>query len=95
LVELQKQADWMRTVHGHKGDGLSLSALFKLQERWVDVSKTIEKIKTSLAAGENMDGHIEMKTVPLVCSDYVKEEEISKMEPTYSKLHKSPAFSLN
>jgi hypothetical protein len=79
-------------VYGYKGDDLSLSALSKLQERWVDVSETIENIKASLAAGENMDGHMEMKTVPLVCSDYVAEEEISDMEPTYSKLHKSPAF---
>jgi len=74
----------VRTVHAHKANILSLHASTKLAEQWGDVSEAVEEMKGLLAKG--IEGHIKMETAPLVFSNYVQEEEVSKMESTYSKL---------
>jgi hypothetical protein len=84
LIRLRREADWIKTVFAHKKDILSVPALSKLCERRVEVSDAVEEVKASLAAGTK--GHVEMKTAPLMFTDYVKEEEVPIMASTYCKL---------
>jgi len=74
----------VKTVHAHNADVLSLHASTKLAERWGDVSEAVEDIKAMLAEG--IEGHIKMRTAPLVFSEYVQEDEVSELESSYSKL---------
>jgi hypothetical protein len=85
LFRIRREADLWKTVYGYKKDVLSSKALSQLNKRWEDLRDTALQIEASLGTGaEGLC--IEMKTAPLIFSDYVQKEEISQMHMTLSKL---------
>jgi hypothetical protein len=85
LFKIRREADLWKTVYGYKKDVLSSEALSQLNDRWEDLRNTALQIEASL--GTEAEGScIEMKTAPLIFSDYVQKEEVSQMHKLHSKL---------
>jgi hypothetical protein len=85
LFKIRREADLWKTVYGYKNHVLSSEALSQLNKRWEDLRNTALLIEASL--GTEAEGScIEMKTAPLIFSNYVQNEEISQIQSTLSKL---------
>lgn len=87
LFKIRREADLWKTVYKFKKNVLGSQALSALNGRWEDLKNTALQIEASL--GTEAEGScIEMKTVPLLLSSYVQDqdEEISQIHTTFSKL---------